>query len=71
MFSREQYRALASGAGVVELGDRGRLLLTGSDRRTYLHGLLTNDIATLGPCSGCYAALLTPQGRMITDMLFL
>ena len=68
MFSREQYRALTKGAGAVELADRGRLLLTGSDRRTYLHGLLTNDIATLGPGSGCYAALLTPQGRMITDM---
>ena len=47
---------------------RGRLELTGADRRAYLHGLLTNDIAALRPGAGCYAALLTPQGRMISDM---
>jgi folate-binding protein YgfZ len=30
--------------------------------------LLTNDIQALEAGSSCYAALLTPQGRMITDM---
>jgi len=53
---------------MLRRGDRGRILLKGQDRLTYLHGLLTNDIAALGPGSGCYAALLTPQGRMISDM---
>lgn len=46
----------------------GRLQLTGADRRSYLQGLLTNDIAALTPHTGCYAAMLTAQGRMITDM---
>ena len=46
----------------------GRILLTGADRRSYLQGLLTNDIAALTPGTGCYAAMLTAQGRMITDM---
>lgn len=44
------------------------LRLSGGDRRSYLHNLLTNDIASLQPGTGCYAALLTPQGRMISDM---
>ena len=48
--------------------DAGRLLLTGADRRSYLQGLLTNDIAALAPNTGCYAAMLTAQGRMLTDM---
>ena len=48
--------------------ESGRLLLTGADRRSYLQGLLTNDIEALGPGMGCYAALLTAQGRMVTDM---
>jgi folate-binding protein YgfZ len=43
-------------------------MLTGADRRSYLQGLLTNDIEALGPGTGCYAAYLTPQGRMIADM---
>jgi len=42
--------------------------VAGSDRASYLQGLLTNDIQALQPGTGCYAAWLTPQGRMITDM---
>jgi folate-binding protein YgfZ len=33
--------------------------------------LLTNDIQVLTPGTGCYAAWLTPQGRMLTDMYVL
>jgi len=44
------------------------LLLTGADRRTYLQGLLTNDVAALSTGTGCYTAYLTAQGRMIADM---
>ena len=68
MISLEQYRALRDGAGLVNRSVRGRLRLTGADRRDYLQGLLTNDIAALSPGSGCYACLLTAQGRMIADM---
>jgi folate-binding protein YgfZ len=68
MFSPEQYRALRDGAGLVNRSDRGRLRLTGRDRRDYLQGLLSNDIAALAAGSGCYACLLTAQGRMIADM---
>ena len=40
----------------------------GADRASYLQGLLTNDIQALTPGTGCYAAWLTPQGRMLTDL---
>ena len=68
MFSPEQYRALREGAAIVHRSGRGRLRLTGADRRSYLQGLLTNDIAALGPGTGCYSAYLTAQGRMIADV---
>jgi folate-binding protein YgfZ len=58
---------LRDGAGLVD-GRTGRILLTGADRRTYLQGLLTNDIEALRPGMACYAAMLTAQGRMMTDM---
>ena len=61
------YAALRGGAALVDLAD-GRLLLRGADRRAYLQGLLTNDIAALTPGTGCYAAMLTAHGRMIADM---
>lgn len=65
----DQYHALRKGAGLIDRSaTRGRLLLTGADRRAYLQGLLTNDIVALTPGTGCYAAYLTAQGRMIADM---
>ena len=42
--------------------------MTGADRRSHLQGLLTNDIEALTPGTGCYSAMLTAQGRMLTDM---
>ena len=60
---------MRDGAGIVNRSaSSGRLLLTGADRRSYLQGLLTNDIEALRPGTGCYAAMLTAQGRMLTDM---
>jgi folate-binding protein YgfZ len=45
-----------------------QLAVAGKDRASFLQGLLTNDIQALEPGSGCYAAWLTPQGRMLTDL---
>ena len=55
-------------AAFIDRSDRGRILVSGSDRATYLQGLLTNDIAALQSGQGCYAAYLTAQGRMIADL---
>jgi folate-binding protein YgfZ len=68
MISLEQYLALRKAAAFVDRSGRGRIRLAGNDRREYLQGLLTNDIAGLRPGTGCYACLLTAQGRMISDM---
>lgn len=62
------YQQARDGAAFGRRLDRGRLVLTGADAVPFLHALLTNDIASLEPGMGCYAVLLTPQGRMITDM---
>ncbi len=67
-FFLEQYRTVAEGAAVVDRSERGRILVIGADRLSYLHAMLTNDIAALRSAGGCYAAYLTPQGRMIADM---
>ena len=55
-------------AALVERQDTALLRVTGTDRRSYLQGLLTNDIEALTPGTGCYAAMLNAQGRMLTDM---
>ncbi len=68
MTTPEHYRALKEHAAIGAISKRKAIGLTGKDRATYLHGLLTNDIQALAPGTGCYAAWLTPQGRMVTDM---
>src|SRR4051812_14145073 len=62
------YEAARSAAASFDRADLGRIVVSGKDRASYLHGLLTNDIAILEPGMGCYAAYLTPQGRMIADL---
>jgi folate-binding protein YgfZ len=68
MFSLDGYRALRTNGGVVRRTDRAVLAITGADRAAWLQGLVTNDVAALTPGESRYAAYLTPQGRMITDM---
>lgn len=62
------YEAVRRTAGLVERPDRALLGVTGADRTAWLQGLLTNDVAALAPGHGCYAAHLTPQGRMVADL---
>lgn len=62
------YRAARGTAALFDRSGRGKIAVAGNDRLTYLHAMLTADIAPLGPGTGCYAAYLTQQGRMIADM---
>ena len=68
MFSLDGYQAVQATGGVVRRTDRRVLALSGADRATWLQGLVTNDIERLADGDSRYAAYLTPQGRMITDM---
>jgi len=62
------YQAARRHSAWIDRSRRGRIVVSGRDRATYLQGLLTNDIAALTAGSGCYSAYLTPQGRMISDL---
>jgi len=62
------YEAARRTAAAFDRTALGWVVVSGKDRASYLHGLLTNDIAVLKPGEGCYAAYLTPQGRMIADL---
>src|SRR5688572_21333173 len=64
----DDYRIIRDGAAIGAAAERRQLAVSGADRATYLQGLLTNDIPALSEGTGCYAAWLSPQGRMLTDM---
>lgn len=62
------YEALRRGAAWLDVSDRGRLIARGRDRARFLHNVTSNEVRKLAPGSGCYAFLLTPQGRIQADV---
>ncbi|MFP3920465.1 MAG: YgfZ/GcvT domain-containing protein [Dichotomicrobium sp.] len=53
------------------LTDRGVISVSGEDATPFLHGLVTQNIENLKPGDATYAALLTPQGKVLFDFLVL
>jgi folate-binding protein YgfZ len=66
--SAPAYDAARHRAAFLDRSHRGRIVVSGTERASYLQGLLTNDIVALKAGQGCYAAYLTAQGRMIADL---
>lgn len=66
-----QERALVDGAGLIDGRDRGSVLVTGPDAPSFLHNLLSQDVAGLGPGEGAHALLLQPQGKLDCDLRLL
>jgi folate-binding protein YgfZ len=54
---------------IAELTDRAVVALSGPEARAFLQGLVTNDTQKAAPGRALYAALLTPQGKMLFDFL--
>ncbi|MGJ0397362.1 MAG: YgfZ/GcvT domain-containing protein [Methylocystis sp.] len=53
----------------ILLDDRGIIEVSGEDAGAFLHNLVTNDVASLKPGEARFAALLTPQGKILFDFL--
>jgi tRNA-modifying protein YgfZ len=53
----------------ARLPDRGVIKLGGKDARKFLNGLVTTDITNVTEQSPRFAALLTPQGKIIVDFI--
>ena len=54
---------------IVVLDDRGVVEVSGPDAGELLQRLLTNDVLGLSAGEARYAALLSPQGKIVTDMI--
>ncbi len=60
---REQ-RLLSEGVGVVDLSHRPVIRVTGPDRLSWLHSLLSQHVADLQPGQSTEALILSPQGHV-------
>ena len=58
-----------TGMESLHLKDRAIIALEGGEAREFLQGLITNDVGLIAPGQGLYAALLTPQGKILFDFL--
>jgi folate-binding protein YgfZ len=65
------YRAATQACGLVDRSERGKLALTGTQAKAFLQGQVSNDVEALTPGTGCYAAFLTPKGKMLGDIRIL
>lgn len=63
-----EYLATRSAAGLMDFSHRALLQFTGPDRLSFLQGMLSNDLRSLNPFEGVYAAILTQQGKVIADV---
>ncbi|MEO1293011.1 MAG: folate-binding protein [Pseudomonadota bacterium] len=65
--------ALHAAADCPDWTDHGRRVMSvsGSDARAFLQGLVTNDVSGLTAGEAVYAALLTPQGKYLSDFLII
>src|SRR6201985_3116607 len=66
-----EYRTVTEACGLLDRSERGKRALTGPDAKSFLQGQVTNDVEALAPGEGCYAAFLTPKGKMLGDLRIL
>jgi folate-binding protein YgfZ len=53
---------------IAHLASRAVIAVSGPDWRSFLQGLLTQDVETLAPGELRFAGLLTPQGKLLYDL---
>ena len=64
-----EYAAVREGGcGVIDLSNRGRILVSGTEAVQFLNGLITNDMKTLAVGSWMPAAFPNVQGRLIASV---
>jgi folate-binding protein YgfZ len=64
----EEWASVRRRCGLLDAGFRSLWRLRGGDRHSFLQGMVSNDVASLPDGSGTYAALLTIQGRVVSDL---
>ena len=68
MHDANEYAALRSGALIIDRSDRVRIRFGGQRAAEIVTGLVTNDVLSLQPGHGQYAAALTPKGKIAADV---
>ena len=68
--TKEEYQAVRDAVGFLDLSDRGKIEITGPDRITFLHSMISNDVKELSEWAGRYGTFLTARGRIVSDFFY-
>src|SRR5207237_3411586 len=68
MSELNEYSALHNGALFFDRSDRMRMRISGPKAAELVTGMVTNDVSSLVPGEGQYAAALTPTGKIVADL---
>src|SRR3989442_14285727 len=63
-----EVRAVRTRAGMIDWSDRAKIRLTGSERVTFLDGIVTADMKVLTPGTCEYALLPNEKSRVLGDL---
>jgi folate-binding protein YgfZ len=66
----KQHTAVQESVGLLDLTDRGKIEVTGPDRITFLHSMISNDVVELPELAGRYGTLLTAWGKIVSDFFY-
>ena len=65
----EEHQAVRQNVGMFDISHMGQLIVDGSDARTWLNTMLTNNIDKLEIGQGQYTFLLNERGGIIDDLI--
>lgn len=65
----EGYSRLRESKAAIDLSARGRIKLTGEDRKRLLHAMTTNHVQEMEAGQCLYAFFLNAQGRVLADAI--
>ncbi len=68
-FPLNEYQALRSGFGAVELADWSSVTLTGADRQAFLNNFSTNEVKKLQPGEHCEVFVTNVKGKILAHAL--
>lgn len=66
--SESEYIAIRKGVGWHPLVLETAFEISGKDAVSFLQGMVSNDVQSLKEGFGCYAACLTPTGKVLSDL---
>ena len=62
------YKSVREGVGWYRITSESAFEMSGKDAVSFLQGMVSNDVKSLKEGTGCYAACLTPTGKMLSDL---